>query len=167
LGSAFAGFYLWQAKPTATSILAGLALAIPGLALRAVASGYLHKNEQLAMAGPYAHTRNPLYLGSIILASGFALAARSWLIAGAAAVFFIAIYLPVIRAEEAFLRTRFPPFEEYARRVPSLFPRWRRASNHRGRFSWDLYCKHREYNSILGSAVLAILLVAKLIWLQR
>ena len=83
----------------------------------------MQKNEQLATSGPYAYTRNPLYLGSLILALGFALAARSWWIAGILVVMFFAIYMPVIRGEEVFLREHFAEFEEYARQVPRLFPR--------------------------------------------
>ena len=86
LGFVFAMLYFWLAKPTVKSILIGAALMIPGLVIRALASGQLQKNEQLATAGPYAYTRNPLYLGSLILAIGFALASRSWWIV--AGIFF-------------------------------------------------------------------------------
>lgn len=165
LGFAFAILYFWLAKPTAQSILLGAALVIPGLLIRAVASGQLQKNEQLATAGPYAYTRNPLYLGSLILSVGFALAARSWWIVGGIIILFFAIYLPVIRAEEEFLRERFPQFEDYARRVPRLFPRVGPSHNRRGAFSWDLYWKHREYNATLGAAAMLLAVVAKmLLW---
>ena len=147
------------------SILLGAALVIPGLLIRAVASGQLQKNEQLATAGPYAYTRNPLYLGSLILSVGFALAARSWWIVGGIIVLFFAIYLPVIRAEEEFLRERFPQFEDYSRRVPRLFPRVSASGNRSGVFSWDLYWKHREYNATLGAAAMLAAVVAKmLLW---
>ena len=86
LGFVFALLYFWLAKPTVKSILIGTALVIPGLLIRALASGQLQKNEQLATGGPYAYTRNPLYLGSLILAIGFALASRSWWIV--AGIFF-------------------------------------------------------------------------------
>src|ERR1044071_8516650 len=138
LGFAFAILYMWLAKPTAGSMLVGAALVILGLAIRALASGHLQKNEQLATGGPYAYTRNPLYLGSLILAIGFALAARSWWIGGGIVLLFFVIYLPVIRSEEAFLRERFPDFEEYAREVPSLLPRLSRFGKRSGEFSWDL-----------------------------
>ncbi len=123
LGFAFALLYFWLARPTVKSTLIGTALVIPGLAIRALASGQLQKNEQLATAGPYAYTRNPLYLGSLILAIGFAVASRSWWIVAGIVLLFFAIYLPVIRAEEVFLRQRFPQFEHYARQVPRFFPR--------------------------------------------
>ena len=94
LGFAFAVLYFWLARPTVKSILLGAALVIPGLLIRAVASGQLQKNEQLATAGPYAYTRNPLYLGSLILSIGFALAARSWWIVGGILLLFLRSICP-------------------------------------------------------------------------
>jgi protein-S-isoprenylcysteine O-methyltransferase Ste14 len=163
LGFAFALLYFWLAKPTVKSILVGTALVISGLVIRALASGQLQKNEQLATGGPYAHTRNPLYLGSLILAIGFALASRSWWIVGGIVLLFFAIYLPVIRAEEVFLRQRFPQFEDYSRQVPRLFPRLRSSEKNSGAFSWDLYWKHREYNATLGAGAMLAALVAKMV----
>jgi protein-S-isoprenylcysteine O-methyltransferase Ste14 len=165
LGFAFALLYFWLARPTVKSILIGIALVVPGLMIRALASGQLRKNEQLATGGPYAYTRNPLYLGSLILAIGFAVASRSWWIVAGIALLFLAVYLPVIRAEETFLRERFPQFEDYARHVPRFFPRLFPSAKNSGAFSWDLYWKHREYNATLGAAVMLAALVAKmLVW---
>jgi protein-S-isoprenylcysteine O-methyltransferase Ste14 len=166
LGFAFTAFYLWFAKPTALSMMIGLAFIIPGLAIRALASGHVRKNEQLTTTGPYAYTRNPLYLGSLILAAGFAIAALSWLIGAAVLLLFLAIYLPVIRGEEAFLREHFSEFAEYARQVPRLMPRLTFLSRDHETFSWDLYLKHREYNATLGAMVLMAALTAKLLWLR-
>ena len=123
LGFLLAAVYLWLARPALWSIAAGFVVSAAGLGIRAYASGYVRKNEELATTGPYAYTRNPLYLGSIIIAAGFALAARSWMIAATFLLMFLAIYLPVIRGEEEFLRQRFPEFAEYERRVPRLIPR--------------------------------------------
>jgi protein-S-isoprenylcysteine O-methyltransferase Ste14 len=92
-------------------------LIVPGLLIRALASGHVRKNEALATSGPYAYTRNPLYLGSLLMGVGFAIAARSWWVGVILVVMFLAIYLPVIRDEENYLRQKFPEFEEYARRV--------------------------------------------------
>src|SRR5437879_845220 len=86
LGFAFAAFYLWLAHPTTQSLIAGISLIIVGIVIRALASGHVKKNEELTTSGPYAYTRNPLYLGSLILAAGFVLASRSWIIAAIAAV---------------------------------------------------------------------------------
>ena len=98
-------------------------VALPGLGLRAVAAGTVKKNRELATTGPYAFTRNPLYFGSILIGIGFGVAARNGWIALAIVAMFLAIYLPVIRSEEKFLRSQFPGFDEYARRVPRLLPR--------------------------------------------
>ena len=148
-------------------MLLGSALIIPGLAIRALASGHVQKNEQLTTTGPYAYTRNPLYLGSLILAVGFAIAARNWWIGAALVLIFLAIYLPVIRGEESFLGEHFPEFAEYARHVPRLLPRLRSFENDRGAFSWDLYRKHREYNAALGAAAMLAVLTARLLWIRR
>jgi protein-S-isoprenylcysteine O-methyltransferase Ste14 len=166
LGFAFTAFYLWLATPTAASMLLGSALIIPGLAIRALASGHVQKNEQLTTTGPYAYTRNPLYLGSLILAVGFAIAARNWWIGATLVLIFLAIYLPVIRGEESFLGEHFPEFAEYARQVPRLLPRLTSFESGRGAFSWDLYWKHREYNATLGAVAMLAVLTAKMLWIR-
>jgi len=167
LGFAFAAFFLWIARPSWASIAAGTAIAIPGILLRALASGHVKKNEELTTSGPYAYTRNPLYLGSLIMAVGFAIAARSLWVVALMLVMFFAIYLPVIRNEEEFLRQTFPGFNEYAQNVPRLLPRWSAFGQHGGAFSPPLYWRHREYNAILGTAALMAALVAKLMWGSR
>jgi protein-S-isoprenylcysteine O-methyltransferase Ste14 len=163
LGFAFTVLYLWLATPTAASMLIGSALVIPGLAIRGLASGHVQKNEQLTTTGPYAYTRNPLYLGSLILAVGFAITARNWWIGAGLILIFLAIYLPVIRGEEIFLGEQFREFAEYARQVPRLLPRLSPFKGGRGTFSWDLYWKHREYNAVLGAAAMMAALTAKLL----
>jgi len=167
LGFVLAVVYVWKAQPTLPSILAGLVVAGAGLGIRAFASGYVRKNEELATTGPYAYTRNPLYLGSIVIAAGFALAARSWIIAAILLLMFLAIYLPVIRGEEEFLRRSFPEFAEYERRVPRLLPRFSNSSSEGGSFSWALYLQHREYNALAGTLAIAVILVVKLWWSSR
>ena len=164
LGFAFAVLYFWLARPTWRSLAMGAVLIVPGLLIRAMASGHVRKNEALATSGPYAYTRNPLYLGSLLIGIGFAAAARSWWVGAVLVVMFFAIYLPVIRSEEAFLRDKFPQFEEYARRVPRMLPRITpaRSDQEAGGFSTDLYLKHREYNALLGSAAMMAALIAKM-----
>ena len=166
LGFAFTALYFWFAKPTAASMIIGTALIIPGLALRALASGHVQKNERLTTSGPYAYTRNPLYLGSLILAVGFAISARSWWIGAGLVLIFLAIYLPVIRGEEAFLQEHFSEFAEYARQVPRLLPRLSSRNRGQDKFSWDLYWKHREYNATLGAVAMMAALAAKLLWIR-
>ncbi len=161
LGFLFAAAYIWLARPTAMSIATGSAIVVAGLVMRALASGHVKKNQVLTMSGPYAYTRNPLYFGSLVLAAGFVIVSRSWWVALIAATIFFGVYLPVIRAEEEFLRTRFPEFAEYASNVPRLFPRLRPHQIGTGEFSWDLYWKHREYNAVLGAVLMIAALVIK------
>src|ERR1700687_939551 len=165
LGFVFAMLYFWLARPTWRSIALGAILIVPGLLIRALASGHVRKNEALATSGPYAYTRNPLYLGSLLIGVGFAVAARSWRVGVVLVVMFFAIYLPVIRDGEEFLRPRFPESDEYARRVPRMFPRLATGSHKDkapGGFSMDLYLKHREYNALLGALAMMAALIFKL-----
>jgi protein-S-isoprenylcysteine O-methyltransferase Ste14 len=166
-GFLFAAFYLWRARPSAASLASSLLLVIPGLLLRSYASGYVKKNAELTVTGPYAYTRNPLYLGSILIAFGFAAASRSLWITLLLALLFLLIYAPTIYGEEQFLRSTFPEFESYARRVPRLFPRLTAAgTSGGGSFSGALYLQHREYNSLLGTCAVYAVLVAAL-WLRH
>jgi len=161
LGFLTAGLYLyelWRSQPRLMAVVWSLALVVPGLWLRAYASGYVKKNQELTTTGPYAHTRNPLYLGSMLMAAGFALALMSWPVALVLAIGFLIIYVPVIAAEERFLHATFPAFDEYCLQVPRLVPRLRPARHsgdiESGRFSLALYLKHREYNALLGVILL-------------
>jgi protein-S-isoprenylcysteine O-methyltransferase Ste14 len=165
LGFAFAVLYFWLARPTWRSIALGAIVFVPGLLVRALASGHVQKNEALATSGPYAYTRNPLYLGSLLIGVGFAIAARSWWVGVVLVVMFFAIYLPVIRGEEAYLRQRFPEFEEYAQRVPRMFPKLSVRSG-AASFSMDLYLKHREYNALVGAVAMVAALIAKMMMLR-
>lgn len=163
LGFALAVIYIWIAHPTWTSIGVGLLITLPGILLRAVASGHVRKNEELTTSGPYGYTRNPLYLGSLIMAIGFVIAARSaWVLMMIGAMFLV-IYLPVIRSEEVFLREAFPAFQEYARRVPRLLPRFPPLASGQAAFCRRLYWQHREYNALLGTAAVMAALVTKLV----
>ena len=167
LGFVLAAFYLWRAKPTWSSIAIGGVIAVLGVALRAVASGHVQKNRVLATTGPYAYVRNPLYLGSIILATGFTVAARDTWIAAAMVALFVLVYVPVIRSEEHFLRTQFPEYDHYSRRVPALLPRTMVFRQMTQEFSRELYLKHREYNALLGVAAMLAALVVKLLWFSE
>lgn len=167
LGFAFAALYLWLAQPTRLSIAAGTLVALAGVWIRAAASGHVRKNQELTTTGPYGYTRNPLYLGSIIIAVGFAIAARNLWIGLILVMFFLAIYLPVIRSEEQFLRGKFPNYDEYAARVPRLLPRLTSASKDSGAFSRHLYFQHREYNALIGTGLMVCALIIKLVWYSR
>jgi protein-S-isoprenylcysteine O-methyltransferase Ste14 len=163
-------FELWRRAPHSAAVALSLLLVIPGLWLRAWAAGYVKKDLELTRTGPYAHTRNPLYLGSMLIAAGFAVALLSWPVAIVLAVGFAVIYIPVIASEERFLRSAFPEFDSYCRSVPRLLPRLTPApageNNSSGKrgdqgqgFSFALYQRHREYNSSLGAALLYLSLL--------
>jgi protein-S-isoprenylcysteine O-methyltransferase Ste14 len=148
---------------------ASLVLVVPGLWLRGYAAGYVRKNAELTRTGPYAHTRNPLYLGSMMIAFGFAVASGSWIIFVALAVLFLAIYLPTIRSEEQFLRGKFAGFDEYAAQVPRLLPRLTPAktTDTAGEFSRELYLHHREYNALMGAVAIYVALAGLLVFFGR
>ena len=138
---------------------------LAGLGLRGYAAGYVNKNTELTMSGPYAYTRNPLYLGSMLVAFGFAAAAANWWLLGVLLVLFPAIYLPTIRGEEEFLRAHFNTFESYAARVPRLLPRLTKAGTggSAGEFSRKLYLHHREYNASMGASAIYLALALKIL----
>jgi protein-S-isoprenylcysteine O-methyltransferase Ste14 len=173
LGFVFAGVFLWLAQPTWKTMLLSLLLVAPGVWLRAYAAGYVRKNTELTRTGPYAYTRNPLYLGSMMIAFGFAAAAASWIILIALAVLFAAIYLPTIRSEELYLREHFAGFAEYAAKVPRLLPRLTAAefpANENasgGRFSWQQWRHHREYNALMGAGAIYLALAVRLFLQHR
>jgi protein-S-isoprenylcysteine O-methyltransferase Ste14 len=163
LGFLTAALYLFELSrraPRPAAVAWSLVLVVPGLWLRAYASGYVKKNQELTTTGPYAYTRNPLYLGSMLIAAGFAVALLSWPVALLLTAGFLVIYVPVIASEERFLRATFPGFEAYRRRVPRFFPRLGPGvgpgDDRSGHFAWALYLKHREYNALLGVLLLYI-----------
>jgi len=166
LGFPLAAICLWLARPMPRSILAGAAIAVAGLAIRAAAAGHLRKGEAVAMSGPYARTRNPLYLGSALLAAGFVAAGRSWIVAALVAAYYLAMYPFLMRREEAELRRRFGNlFDEYAKRVPLFWPRLRgEGGAGDAHFSWARYGRNREYQVAVGVAALLAALWALSMW---
>jgi protein-S-isoprenylcysteine O-methyltransferase Ste14 len=152
-----------------TTLFAGGAIALLGLAFRAWSAGHIRKNAALATSGPYAHTRNPLYLGSFVLGLGFTIASgRPWLGLLFAALF-LGIYLPVMRVEASTLSQLFgDDYARYAAAVPLFFPRitaYRDPKTAGVKFDPGLYMRYREYQAALGLAlawmVLAVLSLTK------
>ena len=170
LGFVVAAIFLVFARPSGHTLAWSLLLVLPGLWLRAYAAGYVKKNAELTRTGPYAYTRNPLYLGSMSIAAGFAVAAGRWWLVVLLVGMFLAIYVPTILSEEAFLRGAFSSFDEYARKVPRLLPRLTPArfgdiSGDGGRFSMERYRHHREYNALMGAvAIYAALTLRMILW---
>lgn len=150
--------FLWLSQPDWTSLAVGVPVSLAGLWLRGWAAGHLAKNQELAMSGPYAYLRNPLYGGTLLVAAGLVIASRRWELALLFAAVFGLIYLPVIQLEEQHLRSLFPSFADYTRRVPLLLPRGRGMQG-RLPFRWALYRKNEEYQAALGFLVgLAVLI---------
>ena len=143
--------FAWFSRPTPQSMAIGIPLSLLGLALRAWAAGCLAKNQQLATGGPYAYTRNPLYIGTLLVAAGLAVASRSIGLAALFTAVFLLVYLPVIQNEEQHLRKIFPEYADYAERVPALIPRIvSPRENNLNPFRAALYLKNQEYQAGLG-----------------
>ena len=159
VGYPVAVIYWLLASPTPRSIPIGAMIAAFGLLIRALASGHLRKDQELATGGPYGRTRNPLYLGSALLAAGFAIAGYSWWAGAVVTAYFAVFYYRVMREEEEELRKQYgAAFEEYAARVPLFFPAFTEthvepSSPAAGpaAFSWKLYRRNREYQALLGT----------------
>ena len=155
-GWAAGALAFFLARPRPLSLALGAVIALAGEALRLWGSGHLEKTRTLATGGPYAHTRNPLYLGSVLLALGLAVAAASPWVAGAAAAYLLAFYPSVIREEEAYLRDKFgPDYGAWAAAVPLFLPRLRPAGPRASRFLWERVRGNREWRTALALPVLA------------
>jgi protein-S-isoprenylcysteine O-methyltransferase Ste14 len=141
------------------SLLVGLPVSVCGLLLRGWAAGHLAKNRDLAVSGPYAYMRNPLYAGTLITAAGIVISARSWILASIFAAVFLLVYLPAIELEEQHLRSLFPDYAPYAKQVNRFLPmaKWRAPNSS---FATSLYWKNQEYKASLGF----LLAVAWLVW---
>jgi protein-S-isoprenylcysteine O-methyltransferase Ste14 len=160
-------FLLAQARPL-TLIVGGL-VALPGLALRAWATGHLRKNDALATTGPYAYTRNPLYLGSFVIGLGFTIAAGRLILGLLFALLFLGIYVPVMRVETKTLDELFgKDYQDYAAAVPLFLPRVTayRAGAAKAKFDPALYRRYREYQAAIGLVVAWLLLAIKWYWFR-
>jgi protein-S-isoprenylcysteine O-methyltransferase Ste14 len=152
IGLVVAVSFGWFAQPTARSLVAGLPLAVAGLALRAWAAGHLRKNMTLTTSGPYAWVRNPLYLGTLLALLGCLLGAAEPVLTAVALAAFVLIYTPVVELEEQHLRELFPDFAAYAGRVPQFLPRRPRGTPELGApgFDWAVYQRNKEYKALFG-----------------
>jgi protein-S-isoprenylcysteine O-methyltransferase Ste14 len=144
--------FAWFSHPDVRSLAWGLPVSFAGLALRAWATGYVEKNLRLAQSGPYAYVRNPLYLGTLLVAAGFAAASRRWELAALFGFVFVFIYLPAIGLEEQHLAKLFPQFAAYSARVPALWPTLQPLAQPE-HFRWELYLRNREYQAGIGFVV--------------
>lgn len=152
----------WLAQPSPASLQAGIPVALSGLAIRAWSAGHLRKNQQLAVSGPYAHVRNPLYIGSLLAGVGSGIASNQAAVLAVIIVVFAFWFLPVIKEEEDHIREILPGYQEYEARVrrflPSIAPRF----GTRTRFNPALYMANREYSALAGFLAFMAILLAKL-----
>jgi protein-S-isoprenylcysteine O-methyltransferase Ste14 len=149
-------------RPTPVSLALGLPLALLGEALRLWASGHIEKTKALATGGPYAHTRNPLYVGSLLIAIGVAVAAASPWVALAASVYFLAFYPSVMREEADFLAKKFgAEYVGWAAVVPLFLPRLTPAGPRSSRFDWARVRQNREWRTAVALPAITGLLLAR------
>ena len=163
-------------KPAGGGHWWGIPLVLLGEGIRTWAAGHLLKDEALTVGGPYAHVRNPLYLGSLISTIGFLAILGDFRLAVAFLAIALAIYLPIVRQEENYLRRMHgAAFHVYAQHVPALVPRLkvsRRACVAPGadmpalqsRFEWRRVWLNKEHKTWVGLAVLFGLLVLRAWW---
>jgi protein-S-isoprenylcysteine O-methyltransferase Ste14 len=153
------------ARPTWRSVILGAGLSLVGLLIRAWASGYLRKEKELATSGPYRFSRNPLYLGNLILGLSLAVGANSPAVFIIFVVYFLTFYPVIILAERERMKRLFPEkYREYIRHVPLFFP-WRKplAAANTARFDWSLYKKNHEYRALLGGAIYWLILSVRIL----
>jgi len=156
--------FVFAMRPSFHSILTGGAVAVAGAALRIWAAGHIDKGRRLARGGPYAFTRNPLYLGSLIMATGVLLAGRTYWLLIPFVILYIAVYYPVMKAEEDELRGGFgQAFDEFAARVPLFFPSFHKAANVPSAFLWSRVIRNGEHRTIAGLLVVAAFLILRTI----
>ena len=162
LGFIFAIVFMVFARPSVVTLAVGTGLAVIGLLIRAWASGHIRKARELAISGPYAYTRNPLYVGSFLMGVGFTVASGVWWLALLFGALFIGIYLPVMNFEKKDIRAIFgADYDEYAENVPMLIPRfsvWKRTLT---KFDFQLYLQYREYRAFVGVILAIGVLAAK------
>jgi len=152
------------ARPTWKLLLAGFGLSLLGLGLRAWATGHLRKEKVLAVSGPYRRTRNPLYLGNLLIGVAMAVGSWSWGAAAILAAYFLVFYPVVINEERKRMKALFPAdYETYGKRVPLFFPSFRKVPAHQSSpFSRALYRKNKEQRALIGTIIFWIVLIARM-----
>ncbi len=151
--------------------LAGILVALAGQVLRIAVIGYLYiirggKNERiyaedLVTGGFFSHSRNPLYLGNILVLLGLFMIHNSPWVYVIGVPYFLIGYVAIVAAEEAYLREKFgAAYDAYARDVPRWFPRLQglRASIGNMTFNWRRVVL-KEYGSTFAWTLGAIVLM--------
>lgn len=153
-------------NPNKFSILGGFLLSLLGNFLRLWASGYIKKEKELARAGPYSLTRNPLYLGNFIIGTGFCIASWQTFSIPIFLLYFLIFYIPLIRNEEKRMTEIFKEdYIEYKRKVPVFFPKLAKIER-KGGFSFQNIFENKEWRAILSTLLFYFTIVIKEIFIK-
>ena len=166
VGFLFGVVFLVIAQPTLNLLVPGLIIGVCGLLTRAWAAGHLRKHQELTVSGPYRWTRNPLYLGSLIMGSGLCIASGIYWLILVFIPLFLVLYLPVMKREEQELsQSAGNDYLEYKSSAPLLLPGFpsRIPSKNIG-FSWSWFMFNREYNAVAGYVIISLYLVIRIYW---
>lgn len=162
--------FLWFARPTPYLLAVGMGLGLLGLFVRGWAAGTIHKEKELTTTGPYAFTRNPLYVGSFFLGMGVTLAGGQWVWSLLFLVFYLGVYGRTMRGEAELLTELFGDrFRHYAEHVPAFAPRltpYRAPGVEGGGFTFEQYKRNREWEAALGALAGFGFLAAKYLLLK-
>lgn len=162
-GFALGALFLVFACPSRGSVFWGFWVALAGEGLRTWASGTIRKNEELATGGPYALTRNPLYLGNFLIGLGVAIMGGRLLFVILLAIAFLPVYRALILKEEKRLLERYgEAFRDYCRRVPRFVPRVGGTMPPRAPFDLErLWRVHGEWRAWLGLYAVTLYLLLR------
>jgi protein-S-isoprenylcysteine O-methyltransferase Ste14 len=167
LGWFLAVAFVIFARPTPGAIAVGALPLLLGVAVRTWAAGHIRKSEELAVTGPYAHTRNPLYFGSFLMTCGALIMGRNGWLAAVSLLIAVPVYHVVIRKEEGEIAAVFgKKFADYTREVPRFFPRLTVAPRDTGSFDWALMRRNREWRAWAGAALLTLFMLSHWYWLH-
>ena len=153
----FVALLIALSRPTPLLFVLGTLLVVAGESFRIWASGHLIKSLELIDSGPYAFTQNPLYLGRLLILTGFCVMARSryllnWIALALGYAVFFGYYIPrKLRVEGARLeKMHGGAFLHYRASVPILFPSFTRYPGKQTPWSFSRAVKNQEYLVLAG-----------------
>jgi len=165
----FGFFVIFFCSLDESSIKAGIGYIIAGVLIRLWSNGYAIKNDKLSTCGPYAFVRNPLYLGTFLIAIGFVIVLKSeppWLEWSAGGIFLLALsfmYYRTINAEQGMLLAKFKnAYKDYCQRVPAMLPALVPYSKgEKWPFSLQRLFKSKEHKTVFWIFILLVVFYLK------